>query len=303
MSCACQHPSPLRPSAQGWYHLGCAARHVLRALAAFSRCRLSPFLIALCTLGLCLLYTGCSTAPAGAGTGFFSWWTHRGERATTAAENRHDDAREAQLLAARLEAEKTAQAAAALPPSTEATLTQRFAGNTTDLLTQAVPGATSEQLANVRQLVADLRSADAQILAAAEVRQRATEGHNATLSRSLATTAARLTAAQTRAHDIADTNADLAASLLWMRAAAAAGTLLSVIATVAALAYRANIGGLAARIASGLVTLERSAGADTATLARTALDQGLDLADKTKIGAAFAALAPDLFAARPLHTA
>lgn len=230
---------------------------------------------------LCLLtLMGCQTAPAGAG--LFGWWAARGERAVTRAETKHDAAREAQLEAARLEAEKTKLAASALPPSPEAGLTQRFAANTSDLLTQAVPGVTAEQLAAVRQLVADLRSEDAKIVVAAEARQRAAEGRNADLSRELGATAAKLTATEATASTIAADNAKLAGQMLALKWAAAAGTVLTVASTLAALAYRANAFGMADGVARGLADLRRQ-NPGTADLATAALDSGLNRAEQITI--------------------
>lgn len=239
-----------------------------------------PSLKRLALLFLCLCFTGCASAPAG--SGFFGWWAARGERAAAKAEIKHDEAREAQLAAARIEAAKTTAAAAVLPPSPEATLTQRFAGNTSDLLAQAVPGVTAEQLAAVRQLVTDLRSVDARVVAAAEARQAAAEGHNAALSRELGATAARLDAAQATASEIAADNAALAGQLLAMRWAAAAGTILSLAATAAALAYRANAFGLATGVARGIADLRKKSPA-TADLATAALDGGLNRAEQSAI--------------------
>jgi len=230
-------------------------------------------------IALCLL-PGCSIAPNG--SGFFSWWAARGERATAKATTRHDAAREAQLVAARIEAAKATAAAAVLPPSPEATLTQRFTGNTSDLLAQAVPGVTAEQLAAVRQLVADLRSEDAKVVAAAEHRQRAAETQNAATSRELGETAAKLQAAETKAGAIAADNARLAGQLLALRWAAAAGTLLSLAATAAALAYRANAFGIADGVARGLTEL-RKKDPGTAEIATNFLDYGLNRAEQTKI--------------------
>lgn len=241
---------------------------------------------ALCSLPACV---------SNKGGGLFSWWTHRGERATEKANADHEAAREAQLVAARIEAEKAAQSAAALPPSPEATLTQRFTGNTSDLLSQAVPGVTAEQLAAVRQLVADLRSEDAKVVAAAEARQRATERHNSELSRELAEAAGRVAAAEAKAAQIAEKNADLAASLLWMKFAAAAGTIGTVVAGALAVMYRSNAFGIADGVARGLADLRRNQ-PGVADLATAALDTGLDRAEQTRIARAFQTLAPDLAA-------
>ena len=284
MSCACQHSSPaspLSPGAQAWYHGLCAARHLLKACAALGHCRIPRVVLALCTLGVCLLFTGCASAPAGSGV--FGWWAARGERAVVRAETRHDAAREAQLEAARLEAEKTRLAAAVLPPSPEASLTSRFAANTSDLLSQAVPAVTAGQLAAVRQLVADLRSEDAKVVATAEARQASAEARNASLSRELASTAARLTATESSAHQIATKNAELAGELLALRAAAVAGTVLTIAASLAAVAYRANAFGLADSVAHGLADLRRK-DPGAATLATSALDGGLSRAEQTGIG-------------------
>lgn len=224
--------------------------------------------------------TGCSSAPTG--SGFFGWWAARGERAAAKASTAHDEARERQLEAARLEAEKAKLSANALPPSPEAVLTQRFTANASDLLTQAVPGLTAEQLAAARQIVADLRSEDAKVVAAAEARQRAAEGHNYELSRELGATAAKLAEAETKAAAIATDNARLAGQLLAMRWAAAAGTILSLAATAAALAYRANAFGMADGVARGLADLRRKS-PGTADLATAALDGGLNRAEQSTI--------------------
>jgi hypothetical protein len=229
---------------------------------------------------LLLTLTGCATSPTG--SGLLSWWTQRGERAAARADTAHDAAREAQLVAARVEAEKTAAAAAVLPKSSEAELTQRFAGNTTDLLAQAVPNVTAAQLATVRQLVADLRSGDAAIVAAAEARQAKAERNNADLSRELAATAARLVAADTRATEIAATNARLASQMLALKWAAGLGTALTIASTLAAVAYRANAFGLADGVARGLADLRRKQ-PGVADLATGALDAGLNRAEQSKI--------------------
>ena len=241
-------------------------------------------ILALVTL---FLVTGCTSAPNG--SGFFGWWAARGERAAAKARDAHDDARERQLEAARIEAEKARESASKLPPSPEATLTQRFTGNTSDLLAQAVPGVTAEQLAAVRQLIADLRSEDAKVVAAAEARQRAAEGSNAALSRELGETSAKLTAAETRAGEIAEKNAEMAGELMALRWAAAAGTVLTVVAGLAAVAYRANVGGMATGIARGLADL-RLKDPGTADLATAALDGGLNRAEQTKIAVRVQAL-------------
>jgi hypothetical protein len=229
---------------------------------------------------LFLALAGCASTPTG--SGFFSWWAARGERAAAKATANHDAARERQLEAARIEAAKTTAAAAVLPPSPEATLTQRFAGNTSDLLAQAVPGVTAEQLAAVRQLVTDLRSEDAKVVAAAERRQQTAETQNAATSRELGATAAKLEAAEANASTIATANAQLAGQLLAMRWAAAAGTILSLAATAAALAYRHNAFGMADGIARGLVDL-RKKDSGTADLATQFLDMGLNRAEQTQI--------------------
>lgn len=231
-------------------------------------------------LFLLFLLTGCSSAPSG--SGFFSWWAGRGERAKVKAATAHDEARERQLEAARLEAEKAKRAADALPPSPEATLTKRFTGNTATLLSQAVPGLTAEQLDIALKIVDDLRSGDAQIVAAAEARQASAEGRNHALSRELGETAAKLADADTRASQIATKNAELAGQLLAMRWAAAAGTVLTVAASLAALAYRANVGGMATGIARGLADL-RLRDPGTADLATAALDGGLNRAEQSEI--------------------
>jgi hypothetical protein len=237
-------------------------------------------MIRLGLLVLTIALTGCASAPAG--SGLAGWWTARGERAAERASSAHDSARDRQLAAARIESEKTTHAAALLPPSPEAALTQRFAGNTSDLLAQAVPEVTAAQLAAVRQLVSDLRSADAEVVAAAEARQATAESDNAALSRELGAAAAKLTAAEARASTIAADNAALAGQLLAMRWAAAAGTVLSLAAAAAALAYRANAFGLADGVARGLADLRRK-DAGTATIATTALDSGLNRAEQSAI--------------------
>lgn len=229
---------------------------------------------------LCLTLTGCVSSQPG--SGFFGWWAARGERAKEKAETAHDAARERQLEAARIEAEKAKASAAALPPSPEATLTQRFTRNTTSLLSQAVPGLTAEQLDAALKIVDDLRSGDEAIVAAAEARQLAAEGRNHELSRELGATAAKLEAAETRASTIAADNAKLAGELLATRWAAAAGTALTVIATGAALAYRANAFGMADGVARGIADLRRKS-PGTADLATAALDGGLNRAEQSTI--------------------
>ncbi len=273
-------PPVLSEYRQAGYHAECAVLHLWKCAAALLRAPVCRLLLCAGLLALCLSLSGCASAPAGAG--LFGWWAARGERAVAKAETRHDEARERQLEAARLEAEKTKLAAAVLPPSPEAELTTRFAGNTSDLLAQAVPTVTAEQLATVRQLVADLRSEDAKVVAAAEARQLAAEGHNAALSRQLALSATRLTAAEDKGHAIASDNAKLAGELLALRWAAAAGTVLTVAASLAAVAYRANAFGLADSVAHGLADLRRK-DPGTATLATAALDGGLSRAEQTGI--------------------
>lgn len=253
---------------------------VLQYLRSEWRAIASFMVTVLVVVFLATLLSGCSSPPGG--SGLLGWWTGRGERAAAKAETRHDAAREAQLAAARLEAEKTARAADALPASPEAALTQRFAGNTTDLLAQAVPGVTAEQLAAVRQLVADLRSQDAAIVAAAEKRQAATETANHALSRELGAAAVKLADAEARASDIAATNARLAGQMLALKWAAGIGTALTIASTVAALAYRANAFGMADGVARGLADL-RKRQPGIAKVATGALDAGLNRAEQSRI--------------------
>lgn len=231
---------------------------------------------------------GC-TSQGGFGSGIFKVWTQRGERAAAKAETKHDAAREAQLEAARLEAEKTAAAADALPPSPEAEITQRFAGNTADLLAQAVPGATAEQLAAVRQLVADLRSQDAAVVAAAEARQAKAEKDNAATSRRLAATATAATRANARASEIAADNAELAADLLWMRAVAIAGSIGTTLLGIAAIMVRLNLGNANGALADVLTTI-RAKAPHAAPYATAAADAALSRGQQTKIAQLVASL-------------
>jgi hypothetical protein len=231
---------------------------------------------------LCAVFlTGCSSSSP-QGSGLLGWWATRGERAERKAEAKYEDTRESQLIAARLEAEKTAQAAAVLPDSPEADLTQRFAGNTVDLLAQSVPGVSADQLAAVRQLIADLRSQDAKVVAAAERRQAQAEKDNDTLSRKLADAADKLTAAESRADVIAADNAKLAGQMLALKWATGLATFATIAATVAAFAYRTNAFGFADGIARGIVDIRRKNPA-IADIVTDALDAGLNRPEQSAV--------------------
>jgi hypothetical protein len=229
---------------------------------------------------LLLALTGCSSAPSGSGV--LGWWAARGERAAAKAQDTHDEARERQLEAARLEAEKTKAAADALPNEDNFKNVKRFAGNTVNLLAQAVPSLTAEQLDAAHKIVTDLRSEDAKIVAAAEARQAVAEGHNLALSRELGATAAKLSAAETKASNIAADNAKLAGEMLALKWAAGLSTAFSIVAGVLAVAYKMDALGMATGVARGIADLRKKNPA-TADLATAALDGGLNRAEQTAI--------------------
>lgn len=150
---------------------------------------------------LCLLLlSGC----VGDRTGGAIWWnpTTWASRAAPAAADRaaakvdsartaESQAADAAVQAAHMEFAKTDLALAAAPDSRPVALARRTAANGLGLLDQVRP-LTAAEAAEVRQLVADLLSDNAQTVAAAEAKQRTAEEKVAAIGRDLEEARAKL---------------------------------------------------------------------------------------------------------------
>lgn len=249
----------------------------------------------------CLALSGCATAPQ---TGVRVWnpltWFSRAEaNVSDRAEKKLDEAnadataaREEVLRAAQRAAHEAALALLSAPPSRPVDVASEAANHAADNLDQALGSLPAETRASIRRQIEALLSDNAALRAEGE-KLRATQRDRD------ADTSARLTAAEKRAEATeavaASARADLRAAFdrenalanelrseRWQKWCATAA---SVLATVAALAYRANAFGLADGVARGLADLRRKQ-PGIAELATSALDVGLNRAEQTTLSRA-----------------
>jgi hypothetical protein len=257
-------------------------------------------LAALALLLLVALGSGCATTSA-PDTGA-RWWnplTWGSTRAATAAdraETRLDSARGAEttartdlLRAAQRSAHEASLALLSAPPSRPVEVATEAAHATTAGLDQALGALDAATLAQVRAQIAALLSDNAALRADGERLRAEQRTRDAQTSRALAEATRRTAAAEA----VADTaRADLRAA--YDRESALANqlrrqqwisgltTTASVLAGLAALAYRANAFGLADGVARALADLRRRQ-PSVAELTTTALDAGLNRAEQTTV--------------------
>jgi hypothetical protein len=160
-----------------------------------------------------LALAGCSS-----GVGMRWWnpatWRSASEaHATDRAESRRDAKREEVIKAAHREVAKSTEALRSAPASREVELASRFSENADALLTQATGAITIGEWQALKKLVADLRSENEQVRAAAEQSQQASETAIAGLSAELAAAQTRLTAATSRLREAFDRENALANQL------------------------------------------------------------------------------------------
>jgi hypothetical protein len=142
-----------------------------------------------------LLFAGCAVSGK-------HWWNpmtwrssseaRTADRAESVLETRQQEA----IKAAHVEVAKTGEVLLHAPESREVDLARRFNDNAEALLTQGSGALALEEIHKLKQLVANLRSENAQVRAAAEARQGAAEKALATLSAGLAEAQRKLGEAQ-----------------------------------------------------------------------------------------------------------
>lgn len=228
----------------------------------------------------CLALTGCASSPTG--SGIFGLWTKRGERAVEKAEARVSVA-EADLLARIQRSVEEFRAAVLLaPPSRPVEVATEAATQASGHLAQLLGPITVERLAQINARASALVSDNAATRAPAEAARAVDRKADYAAAEQVGELRTKLDAAERSNREIAKTNADTAAKYLWMTFAAAAGTVLTVVATAAALAYRANAFGMADGVARGIADLRRR-DPGTAGLATAALDTGLNRTEQSAI--------------------
>lgn len=149
----------------------------------------------LALLAALALLSGCTTAGKhwwSPGTWFSGRAAQVADRAADALDHKKDEA----VQAAHVEVAKTGEALTHAADSREIELARRFNGNAEALLTQGSGPLALAQQQELRKIVADLRSQNAQVRAAAEQSQQAGEQRLAKLSAELAAKQHELTAAQ-----------------------------------------------------------------------------------------------------------
>ena len=212
-------------------------------------------------LALPLLPTGCATTGE---HGFLSWMFGRKARQEQKVEARTGQAEDEVVRAAQKEVRKTGVALDAAaqenPASRSVAVAKRTNANADALLTQRSPLPVAEADEAVR-IVRDLLSEETARRESAEKSQGAAEDSARKLGAELDALRTQLTTLRKASAEEAANNLRLAnelrAATLW-KWLATAGT---VLMTVAALAYRYNLGGLQTGVADGLAKLHSKYGA------------------------------------------
>lgn len=165
---------------------------------------MKPRLSVLCLLSSVLCLTACSTAPD-TGVRFWNPWTWTTHRPAALADQAKAEAaaEQAKLAAARWSAVSLAHAEFSksglmlsfAPPSREVEFSQRFTANGLGLLDQIDPLPAAE-VADLRRTIADLRSENTVVRAAAEKSQAGSEATLAAQSRALGVAEAVAAAAE-----------------------------------------------------------------------------------------------------------
>lgn len=261
-----------------------------------------------------MLFCGCATGPRpGAQTGAIWWnpltWMSASEvrsadkanAAAAEATRRAEAARDDILRAAQRAAHEAVLALLSAPASRATSVASESATHAAANLDQALGALPAETQAAIRRQIEALLSDNAALRAQGEQLRATQRDRDAEASRRLADAETKAAAATAKATAQAaelraafDRENALANELRTQRWIAGLSTAASVGLGLLALAYRANIGGMATAAAGALADLERKHGASVATLARGALDAGLNRGEQTTIARAFAKIAPDL---------
>jgi hypothetical protein len=246
-----------------------------------------------------LLSSGCATTTGGGGA---QWWNpltwgsareaqqvDRAEAALMQASAAEGHARTDLLRSAQRAAHEASLALLSAPASRPVEVATEAAQATTASLDQALGALPATTLAAVRAQVAGLLSDNSTLRAEAEAARAAARESDASASRALAEATRRTAAAEavadTARQDLRDAFARenaLANQLRRQQWIAGLSTAATLLASLAALAYRANAFGLADGVARALADLRRSQPA-TAALATSALDAGLNRAEQSTI--------------------
>lgn len=260
--------SNLSPSRQCALHLGCALRHVDRAIcAALSTHATVKTLFVVLSVAAALLLSGCVTSGNGVRWSPLvptTWPIFSGERSVNASKKADEEAdnqaaivegqRDKAVHAAHVEFFKAQWVLAQMGKSYSRDLALRFSGNGLGLLDQADPLAAWE-IDGSRAIAADFMSGDAARVAAAEAKQLDVEQANADLSRRLAAEErksakfaqlARKTTADLR--DAAAENIALANQVRIFRWCLGAAVVLLILLAAAAIYARLALGGVGAAL-------------------------------------------------------
>lgn len=224
-------------------------------------------MIKLCIFVMALLLTGCATTGEHS---LLGWFFGRKAREEQKVEARAQVVEDRAVTAAQVEIRKTAVALAAAaeeqPASRPVQVAQRTNGNAETILTQRAPlsvGAADEAV----RIARDLLSAEVAKREAAEKSQSGAEQANRELGRQLEELRAQLvTLAKERAAEAANNLRlanELRAATIWKWI----GTAGTALMTLAALAYRYNLGGLQKGVADGLAGLQHKFGGSDEDLA------------------------------------
>lgn len=209
---------------------------------------MKPVVLAFAAVLLC----GCASSNSG---GVFGWWAARGERDVAAVEGKRKEVSSEILTSAQQRVQEAVVALLTAPPSRPVEVASEAANQASALLAQVNGPLTVAQLASVRQQVEALLSDNAALRAEGERLRYASRAADAESSRKFTELTKKLQDADDRASAIAADNARLAGRYLAAKWAAGAMAALSVAASIAAWAYRANFMGVATGAGEMLGTL------------------------------------------------
>lgn len=256
-------------------------------------------LVCFFALVLIVAFSGCASAPRDTGVRVWNpltWFSRAEASASDRAEAKLDAARTAEdagrdevLRAAQRAAHEAALALLSAPPSRPVEVASEAADHAAANLDQALGALPADTRAAIRRQIEALLSDNETLRAEGErlrVTQRekdaATSRDLAEATRKTATAEAVSEAARRDLRDAFDRENALANELRNERFQKWAAAALSLAASLAALAYRANAFGLADGIARGLADLRKKQ-PGVAELATSALDVGLNRAEQTTI--------------------
>lgn len=248
---------------------------------------------------LCLLLTGCASAPRDTGVRVWNpltWFSRAEANAADRAETKLTEAR-ADRTAAREDVLRSAQRAAheasiallSAPASRPVEVAGEAANHAAANLDHALGALSAETLAAIRKQVDALVSDNAALRAEGErlrSEQRTRDyDHAAALAAAAKRAAGAEAVAEAARRDLRqayDRENALANELRQQKWISGLATAASIAATIAAFAYRANAFGLADGVARGLADLRRKQ-PGLAAITTQALDTGLNRAEQTTI--------------------